>query len=176
MPDAVEGVPACAVGTSSTASQTSFAVHCAVFLLTYFVFSRSTVNELPGKERLMICPVKLTLSVFGKTLTGSSTEFSSVASFDVSTIAVPSPVNPFAPFNSNSVSSALETELELNGAKGFTGEGTAIVLTSKEATDENSLEEPVKVFPKTESVSFTGQIIKRSFPGNSFTVLRLKTK
>jgi hypothetical protein len=32
------------------------------------------------------------------------------------------------------------------------------------------------VSPKTEAVKFNGTSLKRSFPGNSFTVLRLKTK
>jgi alpha-L-arabinofuranosidase len=50
------------------------------------------------------------------------------------------------------------------------------VLTSENGADENSLENPTKVSPKTEAVSFTGTRLKRSFPGNSFTVLRLQTK
>jgi len=70
----------------------------------------------------------------------------------------------------------LETELDLTDAKNLTGNGNAIVLTSDEPTDENSLYEPTKVSPKTEEVDFTGTSLTRSFPGNSFTVLRLKTK
>jgi len=70
----------------------------------------------------------------------------------------------------------LETELNLSGAKNLSGSGTAIVLTSASPSDENSLEEPTKVSPKTESLSFTGTTLKRSFPGNSFTVLRLTSK
>jgi alpha-L-arabinofuranosidase len=70
----------------------------------------------------------------------------------------------------------LETELDLAGAKNLTGQGTAAVLTSENATDENSLDNPTKVSPKTEAVNFTGTSLKRSFPGNSFTVLRLKTR
>jgi alpha-L-arabinofuranosidase len=50
------------------------------------------------------------------------------------------------------------------------------VLTSESGADENSLAEPMKVSPKTEAVEFTGTSLKRSFPGNSFTVLRLQTK
>jgi len=70
----------------------------------------------------------------------------------------------------------LETELDLTDAKNLTGNGNAIVLTSDEPTDENSLYEPKKVSPKMEEVDFTGTSLTRSFPGNSFTVLRLKTK
>jgi alpha-L-arabinofuranosidase len=69
----------------------------------------------------------------------------------------------------------LETELALNGAS-LTGQGTATVLTSTNGTDENSLAEPTKVSPKSEPVNFSGTTIRRTFPGNSFTVLRLKTK
>ncbi len=68
---------------------------------------------------------------------------------------------------------ALETEVDLNGAKNLTGKGTAIVLTSENAEDENSLAEPTKVSPKTEPVAFSGTSFKRSFPGNSLTILRL---
>lgn len=65
------------------------------------------------------------------------------------------------------------TELNLAGAKKLSGTGTAIVLTSENGADENSLEHPAKVSPKTETVTFSGTSLKRSFPGNSFTVLRL---
>jgi alpha-L-arabinofuranosidase len=70
----------------------------------------------------------------------------------------------------------LETEVDLSGAKNLTGQGTATVLTSGSGTDENSLAEPTKVSPKTETVKFSGTTLTRSFPGNSFTVLRLPTK
>ena len=75
----------------------------------------------------------------------------------------------------NTSADPLETELALNGAK-LSGKGTATVLTSGDAKDENSLAEPAKVSPKTEDVSFSGTTLTRKFPGNSFTVLRLKTK
>jgi alpha-L-arabinofuranosidase len=71
---------------------------------------------------------------------------------------------------------SLETEVNLSGANNLSGNGSAVVLTSESGADENSLENPVKVSPKTETVNFTGTSLKRSFPGNSFTVLRLKTK
>jgi alpha-L-arabinofuranosidase len=68
------------------------------------------------------------------------------------------------------------TEVDLSGIKNLTGRGTAIVLTSDRPTDENSLAEPTKVSPKTEPVSFSGATFQRTFPGNSFTVLRLQTR
>ncbi len=76
----------------------------------------------------------------------------------------------------NANAKPLETQVDLSGAKNLTGTGTATVLTSASGTDENSLAEPTKVSPKTEAVKFSGTSLKRSFPGNSFTVLRLKTK
>jgi alpha-L-arabinofuranosidase len=75
----------------------------------------------------------------------------------------------------NANTQPLETEINLAGAK-LTGQGTATVLTSESGADENSLAEPTKVSPKTETVKLNGTRLTRSFPGNSFTVLRLKTK
>jgi alpha-L-arabinofuranosidase len=76
----------------------------------------------------------------------------------------------------NASAQPLETEVDLSGGNNLSGKGTATVLTSENGADENSLENPTKVSPKTEPVSFTGTSLKRSFPGNSFTVLRLQTK
>ena len=76
----------------------------------------------------------------------------------------------------NANAQALETEVALSGAKNLAGTGLATVLTSESPADENTLENPTKVSPKKEAFNFTGTNLKRSFPGNSFTVLRLKTK
>jgi alpha-L-arabinofuranosidase len=75
----------------------------------------------------------------------------------------------------NADTQPLATEVDLTGAN-LTGQGTATVLTSEKSTDENSLENPTKVSPKTQPVSFSGVTLTRSFPGNSFTVLRLQTR
>jgi alpha-L-arabinofuranosidase len=50
------------------------------------------------------------------------------------------------------------------------------VLTSPNAEDENSLEEPTKVSPKAETVSIPGPKFSRELPGNSLTVLRIPAK
>ncbi len=76
----------------------------------------------------------------------------------------------------NADTKPLATELDLSGAKNLTGVGTASVLTSENGTDENTIENPTKVSPKMENVNFSGTSFTRTFPGNSFTVLRLKTK
>jgi alpha-L-arabinofuranosidase len=75
----------------------------------------------------------------------------------------------------NANTGPLAAELDLSGAKNLSGQGTTTVLTSENGADENSLADPTKVSPKTEAVKFTGTNLKRSFPGNSFTVLRLHT-
>jgi alpha-L-arabinofuranosidase len=64
----------------------------------------------------------------------------------------------------------------LKDAKNLTGKGKSIVLTSASPLDENTLEEPKKVYPKTEDVKLMGAGFKRTFPGNSLTVIRLGTK
>ena len=74
----------------------------------------------------------------------------------------------------NAKAGPLAAELNLAGAKNLSGTGSAIVLTSENATDENSLAHPTKVSPKTEAVKLDGGKLTRSFPGNSFTVLRLQ--
>jgi alpha-L-arabinofuranosidase len=76
----------------------------------------------------------------------------------------------------NASSGPLETTIDLTGAENLSGSGTATVLTSDSPADENSLAEPLKVSPKTEAVSFSGTTLTRTFPGNSFTVLRLQSK
>jgi alpha-L-arabinofuranosidase len=76
----------------------------------------------------------------------------------------------------NASADPLTTELDFEGAKGLSGKGKATVLTSESPTDENSLDNPTKVSPKTEDVQFTGTSLTREFPGNSFTVLRLATQ
>jgi alpha-L-arabinofuranosidase len=73
----------------------------------------------------------------------------------------------------NVAAEPLETQLDLSSAK-LLGKGAVTVLTSGSPTDENSLNNPTKVSPKTEAVSFNGTTITRSFPGNSLTVLRLQ--
>jgi alpha-L-arabinofuranosidase len=70
---------------------------------------------------------------------------------------------------------SLAAQIELKGAGALTGSGKAVVLTSGNPLDENTLEDPTKVSPKTEMVQFSGNLLTRSFPGNSLTVIRLTT-
>jgi alpha-L-arabinofuranosidase len=76
----------------------------------------------------------------------------------------------------NASAKAIKTEIDLKDAKAFTGKGKSIVLTSTSPLDENTLDNPKKVYPKLEDVRLTGAGCKRTFPGNSLTVIRLGTK
>jgi alpha-L-arabinofuranosidase len=73
----------------------------------------------------------------------------------------------------NASNGPVKTQIILNGAENLTGNGKAIVLTSASPLDENTLDEPQKVTPKTETLKITSTTLKQTFPGNSLTVIRL---
>jgi alpha-L-arabinofuranosidase len=73
----------------------------------------------------------------------------------------------------NSSAMATETEINLAGVGKLTGPAQVTVLTSANPKDENTLDEPTKVSPKTELLKLNGSHFTRAFPGNSFTVLRI---
>jgi alpha-L-arabinofuranosidase len=75
----------------------------------------------------------------------------------------------------NAAPGAVKAEVNLAGAGSLTGRGKAIVLTSNDPLDENTLEQPTKVSPVSANFKFSGTSITRLFPGNSLTVLRLTT-
>jgi len=70
----------------------------------------------------------------------------------------------------------INSKINLNGKIALIGDAKAIVLTSASATDENTLDHPLKVAPKTENFKVKGQMLKRTFSPNSLTVIRLSTK
>lgn len=76
----------------------------------------------------------------------------------------------------NASSGAVKTQINLSGTSNLKGSGKAIVLTSASPLDENTLDEPTKVSPKEEVVKISGTTLKRMFPGNSLTVIRLSTR
>jgi alpha-L-arabinofuranosidase len=76
----------------------------------------------------------------------------------------------------NAAAKPVETEIRLEGISKIPGNARAIVLTSANPTDENSLAEPRKVHPRTEELTLAGPKFTRSFPGNSVTVLRIATR
>jgi alpha-L-arabinofuranosidase len=75
----------------------------------------------------------------------------------------------------NAAFETLETKIDLKGVGTLSGSGEAIVLTSVSPLDENTLEEPTRVSPKTEMVKLSGTTLTHSFPGNSLTVIRFVT-
>lgn len=75
----------------------------------------------------------------------------------------------------NASQNAVNTKIDLLGNQSFTGKGVATILTSASGLDENTIEQPTKVAPKSESIKFSGKTINRTFPANSLTVFRLAT-
>lgn len=76
----------------------------------------------------------------------------------------------------NVAENAQTAEIKLDGVSKVSGPAKAIVLTSESSTDENTLEQPQKVVPVSQTVEVKGSSIRHSFPGNSLTVLRVKSK
>jgi alpha-L-arabinofuranosidase len=76
----------------------------------------------------------------------------------------------------NASAEKIDTAVHLKGASDLARNGQAIVLTSENPTDENSLDAPDKVSPKTQTLSLSGPDFHHVFPGNSFTVLRIGTQ
>jgi alpha-L-arabinofuranosidase len=69
---------------------------------------------------------------------------------------------------------AQSVEIKLDGVAQVAGPVKATVLTSENSTDENTLDEPTKVVPKTQELNVSGPSFTHTFPGNSVTVLRIK--
>jgi alpha-L-arabinofuranosidase len=65
------------------------------------------------------------------------------------------------------------TDIDLQGVNKVSGQATATVLTSAAGTDENSLDEPTKVAPVSQSVEISGPQFRFTFPPNSVTVLKV---
>ena len=65
-----------------------------------------------------------------------------------------------------------ETAVKFTGAT-LGSVGKEIVLSSERPEDENSLEQPNKVMPRTRQLPLGQPLLEHTFPGNSVTVLRL---
>jgi alpha-L-arabinofuranosidase len=74
----------------------------------------------------------------------------------------------------NVSSDEVPASIHLAGGAQVAGPVTAIVLTSEKPTDENTLEQPTKVSPKTRTFTRNGPTFDHRFPGNSLTVFRLR--
>ncbi|HEU5070772.1 MAG TPA: alpha-L-arabinofuranosidase C-terminal domain-containing protein [Verrucomicrobiae bacterium] len=67
----------------------------------------------------------------------------------------------------------LPTTFQLTGVTAVQTNATLIQLTSGSAADENSLAQPVKVFPATNVIDHAGTNFTLTLPANSLSVLRL---
>jgi alpha-N-arabinofuranosidase len=67
-------------------------------------------------------------------------------------------------------------QVDLSGVAEVADQGTATVLASVSPDDSNSIEQPGKVVPVTETVHGLGHHFTRIFPPNSVTVLKIQTR
>jgi len=71
---------------------------------------------------------------------------------------------------------AQRVNIQINGAPRIEPQGEAVSLTASSPNDTNSLEEPNKIIPRTETVDNLSANFTRELPPYSITVLKLKTK
>ena len=76
----------------------------------------------------------------------------------------------------NAIGSAQTVQVDLAGAAKVAAEGKAIVLSSAQKEDTNTIAEPNKVVPVTSKASGLGKQFNYSFAPYSVTVLVLSTK
>ena len=69
----------------------------------------------------------------------------------------------------------LNARIALSGVQEVAGEGTAIVLTSADPLDENTLDQPEKVAPKASTIK-SAKEFEHELPAYSLSILRLKVK
>jgi alpha-L-arabinofuranosidase len=69
---------------------------------------------------------------------------------------------------------AFDTQLDIRGTKSLVRTGSASILTSADPKDENSIELPRKVIPRSEQVNGISHSFRYTFPAYSLTVLRLR--
>ena len=65
-------------------------------------------------------------------------------------------------------------DIKLNGVAGVKNTGKIISLKADSGNDENSFENPQKIYPKEENFNLSGKEFKHSFAPYSFTILRVK--
>jgi alpha-L-arabinofuranosidase len=67
-----------------------------------------------------------------------------------------------------------DLDIKLDGVAGVKNIGKIISIKADNATDENSFENPRKIYPKEEAYSFSGKDFSYSFAPYSFTIFRVK--
>jgi alpha-N-arabinofuranosidase len=76
----------------------------------------------------------------------------------------------------NVTNELVEAVINLQGAKKVGPDMTAILLSSEKLTDENSLAEPQKIYPKTTTETINGAQSSYAFEPYSLTVLRIPVR
>ena len=72
-------------------------------------------------------------------------------------------------YNNNPV----DVNLQLDTKKKIKGNATKITLANPDLNVANSIEEPLKIQPKTEQVTYKGKVLKDTFLPYSFTVIKV---
>lgn len=72
-------------------------------------------------------------------------------------------------YNNNPV----DVNLQLDTKKKIKGNATKITLANPDLNVANSIEEPLKIQPKTEQVTYKGKVLKDTFSPYSFTVIKV---
>ena len=76
----------------------------------------------------------------------------------------------------NELATPQPVKIEVSGVTTVEPEGTAIVLKANRPDDTNSIDEPTRIVPVTETVGGLGTDFTREFPPYSITVLELKAE
>jgi alpha-L-arabinofuranosidase len=71
---------------------------------------------------------------------------------------------------------AVPAKLDIQGVDQVSSGAEATVLEAPDLADNNSLEQPTKVSPRTEAIDTAGLKFNHEFPPRSLTVLRLKAR
>jgi alpha-N-arabinofuranosidase len=76
----------------------------------------------------------------------------------------------------NTAARAQRINIQISGAKTVNSKGQAVVLAASSLEDTNSLTEPTRIVPRTETLDGLGSTFGREFPAYSITVLKVKVK
>jgi alpha-N-arabinofuranosidase len=76
----------------------------------------------------------------------------------------------------NRADTAQEAKVEIGGVSSIAGTGTAVVLKADNRDATNSIDDPQRIVPTTETVTGLGTSFTRSYPRCSITILKLDAK
>lgn len=76
----------------------------------------------------------------------------------------------------NGADAAYLTTIQVKGSKNIAEEGRVISLTATDGSEENSFEEPRKIYPEEITYKGFGPEFDYEFPPFSYTILRVKAE